>query len=60
MMAETYGGIHVYPIKNVQQIHMYYEGTSEYDMKDWSWVFGTLLNSTGFAKDNLWWGRFAY
>lgn len=29
-------------------------------MTDYSWLFGTLLNSMDFSRNNLWWGRLAY
>lgn len=40
--AETYRGIHVYSIKNVQQLQMSFDGTPEYDMLDYTWVFGAV------------------
>lgn len=36
---------------------MYYEGTSEHELMDYAWVFGTSLNSADYTKNNLWWDR---
>lgn len=55
MMAEAYRGILDYSAKKFQQLRIYYEGTSEYEMKGYSWASGTLLNSMDFTKNNLWW-----
>lgn len=54
MSAETCKCIQVYSIKNVQQLRRYYGGTSEYDMTDYAWVFGTLLNFARIRSRGYW------
>lgn len=39
---------------------MYYEGTFEYEAKDYSRLFGTLFSSMDFTEHNLWWERLAF
>lgn len=58
--TETYGGIEGYAIRNKDSLLKHSGSTMERESQDFGWVFGTLLSSTDYTTNNIWWGRLAY
>lgn len=57
--AETYGSIEFNTIRNLDPLLKYCGSTVEHESQDFGWRFGTLLTSTDYTTNNIWWERLA-